>query len=83
MAFINSSRVRLRASESVRPRIIWVNSDPHAIAGTQPLARNRISVIVFSVTFAVSFKTSPHAGFSSCTDASGSVTSPAFRGCSK
>src|ERR1700737_3293696 len=53
------------------------------MAGTHPCARNRISLMRPPMTFRVSFRTSPHAGFSIWHDASGLATSPALRGCWK
>jgi hypothetical protein len=50
------------------------------MAGTQPLARKRISVMRPSAIFSVSFSTSPQAGLSNRAAASGLVTVPALRG---
>src|SRR5581483_8556322 len=83
MAFSRSSLLTARASASVCPRTISVSNEPHAIAGTQPLARKRTSTSLPSPTLALSFNTSPQAGFSTCTDASAPATSPGLRGCSK
>ncbi len=50
------------------------------MAGTHPLARKRISSSRPSATRTLNFRMSPQAGFSICTEASGSATSPALRG---
>ena len=60
-----------------------VTRDPQAIAGTQPLALNRISTIFPPRTMAESSRMSPHAGFSSLTRTSALASSPGLRGCSK
>lgn len=83
---IRFSRVALEivfASAMVLPSTSSVTSDPHAIAGTHPFARNRIASIRPRRNRAASSNTSPQAGFSTRTRASASARSPTFRGCSK
>ena len=53
------------------------------MAGTQPLAWNFTSAMRPSVSFAVSLRMSPQAGFSTWAEASGESTTPALRGCPK
>jgi hypothetical protein len=79
----NWVRVMDAASAVVLPQASSVSADPHAIVGTQPLAWNFIAEILPSAIDAVSFRMSPHAGFSSCTEAWGLGRTPALRGCSK
>ena len=76
----NSSLLTRRASSTVLPLINSVRAEPHAIEGTHPLARKRMSAICFPDSLTVSFRTSPQAGFSNCAEASGVSTSPALRG---
>jgi hypothetical protein len=79
----NSSLLTAAASFRVFPKINSVRADPQAMAGTHPWARNFTSAIRPEVSLAVSLRTSPQAGFSTCTPVSGESTTPALRGCSK
>ncbi len=79
----SSSLLTFRASSTFLPLTSSVIADPHAMAGTHPFARNRMSVIRSPSSLSVSLRTSPQAGFSSCAEASGVSTSPALRGFSK
>src|SRR5579863_1186827 len=75
-----SSRRRACASRTVLPVTISVNADPQAMAATHPLALKRASTIRPSLTFIVSRRMSPQAGFSISAAASASGMSPAFLG---
>ncbi len=70
-------------SRKVFPLISSVSAEPHAIAGTHPLARKVTSMMRSASSLAISLSTSPQAGFSTCADRSGETKVPAFRGCSK
>ena len=85
----SSSLLIWRASFTVLPLTNSVMAEPQAIAGTQPLARKRISAMRFASNFVVSklfsnlrlsSRMSPQAGFSRRAVESGASTSPAFRG---
>jgi len=85
----NSPLLICRASSTLLPFANSVIADAQAIAGTQPLARKRISAMrlssgfVFSNPFSnlrLSSRMSPQAGFSRRAVRSGASISPAFRG---
>ena len=78
-----SSAPIFRAAATVLPFANSVIADPHAIAGTHPFARKRISAIRSPSNFKLSSNTSPHAGFSNCAVASAVSTMPLFRGFAK
>jgi hypothetical protein len=79
----SSSLLTCKASRGVLPAINSVKADPHATAGTHPWTRNLTSESRPSVSLAVNLRISPHTGFSTCAEASGDLTRPAWRGCSK
>ncbi len=56
-----------RACGTDFPSANWVTAEAQAMAGTQPLARNRISPIWPPSILADSSRISPQAGFSTCT----------------
>jgi hypothetical protein len=76
----SSSLLTRRASSTVLPLASSVMAEPQAMAGTQPLARKRISTMRLPSSFKVSSKMSPQTGFSRRAARSGDLTSPAFRG---
>jgi len=60
---MRSSLRTLRASSRVFPWTSSVSAEPHAIAGTQPFARKRTSVMPPAAALAVNWRMSPQAGF--------------------
>ena len=70
-SFSSSSLLIARAKSRLLPFTNSVTTDPHAIADTHPLARNRMSAILSPSRRKVSSRMSPHAGFSSRAVASG------------
>jgi hypothetical protein len=79
---ISSRFIRL-ASSNVIPCNRSHRQDEHAIAVTHPRVLNLASLMRPSLTRAANCITSPQAGFSTVTIASGASISPANRGCSK
>ena len=75
-----SSTVIARASSTLLPLANSVIAEPHAIDGTQPFARKRMSAIRWPSSFKLSSRMSPHAGFSRRAVESGCSISPGFRG---
>lgn len=57
-----------------------VMAEAQAIAGTQPLARKRMSAMRSPCNLMLSSSTSPQPGFSTRAEASGFSTSPGLRG---
>jgi len=75
-----SSLLTWRAWSTLLPFASSVIAEPQAIAGTQPLARKRMSAMRLPSSFSVSSRMSPQAGFSKRAVRSGASILPAFRG---
>jgi hypothetical protein len=82
-AWAISFRLRARASCLDFPRASSVMAEAHAMAGTHPLARKRISAMRSACIFTASSTMSPQTGFSVRPWASAPGSSPGLRGCSK